>query len=98
MTASSLVQQLLGEDQASDLYWAVTTYPIRYNVWTASFDEACITADRSELRGIPRDPWDRPLPPVENWEVRIDREGELTHWRVVVTVAGRDVELIIFND
>ena len=91
---------LVGDSLAEELVSGLLEqdYPIRNLVWTRKGD-VC-TAMASDLGKNWLDPWGRPIQ-AKGFKLLgkdVDRDGDVQRWRLQTTVAGKPVQLTIFND
>lgn len=72
-------------------------FPVRNPLWTYHKDGDSFSAFESDLRANDGhlDPWKRKLPPPTETH---KREGDITHWTIITSVAGRQIELTLWND
>jgi hypothetical protein len=74
----------------------VHKYPVSNTVWDFDTPTGTFVTEASQL-GLSRlDPWNRPIPDANLVPLR-NAEGEVYAWRGMVTVAGEQVVLTIFN-
>jgi hypothetical protein len=76
-----------------------TKYPIKDHRWSYSHLTKRWATEASDFKGQqPTDPWKRAFPAGRGRELRNHEENEVEGWVYNTTVAGVEVECVVFND
>jgi len=74
-------------------------YPTKDPRWNYTFLTNRYSTEASDFKGQPlTDPWKRSFPAGRGRELRNHEENEVEGWVYNTTVAGVEVECVVFND